>query len=219
MTDSTDPKAGKGAEGASPEAKNPEPKEPKTVPVKAIAEAREKNRELKDEVEELKTELARLKEQQKQPEAAPKAEPDEAKAALEAIRQFNADQKRLRLASELGLSDEKQLEAVAAVAKEMPNLNPREALLVASLRDEKLFENRGQAGFDKTQHSSLRPTASGPLPQKQPITLKSLTEDARKLSETDFQKGNEAYNAIFGAAAAEASGLDHPLLRKLRQQQ
>lgn len=209
MTDATNPKKGEGTEGASPEAQKPEPKEPSKVPLKALSEERAKKRELAEELDEVKAELARLKEQ-KQPEA-PKSEPapSESKEALEEIRQFRAEQRRAKLVSELGL-DDKQTDAVEAILKELPSMNPREALTIASLRNEKLFESRGQAGFDPSQHGSLRPTP-GAQPVSTPKTLKQKVADIAAMQKTDRVRADAMFNDLMEAEMYKACDMPHPL--------
>lgn len=213
MTDATNPKKGEGAEGASPEAKNPDPKtEPSKVPLKALTEERAKKRELAEELEEMKAELARLKEQQKQTEAPQQEPTKESKEALAEIRQFRAEQRRLKLVSELGL-DDPQADAVEAVLKELPSMNPREALTIASLRNEKLFESRGQAGFDPSQHGSLRPTP-GAQPVSSKKTLKDHIARVGELQKTDRVAADALYNDVMEAEMFKAMGQAHPLYKQ-----
>jgi hypothetical protein len=184
----------------APEAK----KEARQVPLEALAESREKAREAAARAEAAEAELARLKEQQKQPAAA--AQPQGDDDIRKVVRDMQAKEQRRDLAAELGLVDDKQVEAVAGMLAKNPDLSRQEALELAAKRTPDLFQERGQPGYDPSVHGSTRPRA-GSAPQPK---VSNRDKRIKAMQEATGSDQVALVNQYVGDVARRVMGWDVP---------
>ncbi len=198
---SQDQNPAKAEDGSSPPKQAEAPKDARTVPLDALAEARQKARAAEDKAKELETELARLRGDGGKASAQPQPEITQ---IAQQLAEMQAKERLREMTVELGLADTKQADAVAKILAKAGDLTPAEALEIASKRQPDLFKDRGSPGFDPRIHGSLRPSQGQPPEAKQSDYKKRL-ELAKKATGTDKSK---LVNNIVGHFAAKAMGWD-----------
>lgn len=179
---------------------------PSTVPVKAIAEQRQKTRDAQARIDELEKLVARLESQVKQAAEPQQALPaGELQAAM--VELVNRDRTQ-KLAGELGLSSWEQADIVRQVMAEAPKLSAVEALDVAARRKPELFQDRGsQPGYDKSTFGSIR-TTPGSRPGPAESDFKRRIKYADSLPK---QEQRRIFQDMLGNAAAKAMGIPHQM--------
>lgn len=198
---SQDQNPAKTEDGSSPPKQVEAQKDARTVPLDALAEARQKARAAEDKLKEMETELARLRGDGGKASAQP---PPEISQLANELQEIKAKERLREMTVELGLADTKQADAVAKILAKAGDLTPAEALEIASKRQPDLFKDRGTPGFDPRIHGSLRPSQGQPPEPKQSDYKKRL-ELAKKATGTDKSK---LVNNIVGHFAAKAMGWD-----------
>lgn len=187
------------APGSEPVKDESAQKDTREVPLAALAESRQKARAAEEKAAKLEAELARLEAERAAASAQPRTDIESIGKQLQEIQ----SRERLReLTSELGLADQKQAQAVAAILADSPKLTPTEALDIAAKRNPDSFKDRGVAGFDPRTHTTLRP-ASGGNPEPKKSDHKRRIEHIKTLSGTDKKR---YLDNIAGSFAAKAMG-------------
>ncbi len=209
MTSTSQADPAKAGSGSEPESNPAEAKkDSRQVPLDALAEARQKARAAEEERDQLKTRLAAL-EQSEAGKASAQPQPEVSQLAKQ-LAELQHEGRLRKLTQELGLSDEKQADAVSKIIAKSGDLTPAEALEIASKRQPDLFKDRGSQGFDPRTHGSLRPT-SGLQPEPKQSDKQKRLDAIKNASGTDQKALLDNY---VGRIAARAMGWekDHKFL-------
>ncbi len=206
MTTTSQPEGAKPPETPSVPDKGAAP-EPKSVPLGEHIEMRQELRKAIDELASLKAELAKPK--KTDDPAHPKAPSLEAVA--QTVREMELRDKRRDVQGQLGLADDKQVDAVLKLMTEMA-LSPDEALAIAAKREPAVFASKDRPTGGEPQFGSLTPRP-GAGPQPKPDDAQKRREYIQSLRGKDEKLRERYLDNQIGHHLGEALGWQHDLLQ------